>query len=80
MFAGIVYEGRNNAKPPDVIMADSEFRKTIWSNALVVFYSRWGHELIPPGHNGVTLSIRILDKEVNEKILRDMHNALLPSR
>jgi hypothetical protein len=72
MFAGMVYEDRNNPRPPDVIMASSEFRKTIWPNALVSFYSRWSHELIPPGHNGVNLSIRLQDKEIHEEILLDM--------
>lgn len=73
MFEGVVYKDRNNPKPPDIIFSGSEFRKTIWPNALVSFgYSSWHHYAIPSGQNGVYLTVRIKDKEVKEKILLNM--------
>jgi len=72
MFEGVVYKERNNLKPPDIIFSGSEFRKTIWPNALVSFYGCWCHGDIPAGQNGVYLTVRIKDKEVKEKLLLDM--------
>jgi len=69
MFEGVVYKDRNNPKPPDIIFSGSEFRKTIWPNALVSFYRSWHHDAIPSGQNGVYLTVKIKDKEVKEKIL-----------
>jgi hypothetical protein len=76
MFAGMAYEDRNKPKTPEVIFAGSELRKRIWPSVLVTYYIMWSHELIPPGHNGVYLTIKTQDKEINEKILLDMKSVL----
>lgn len=72
MFEGVVYKDRNNPKQPDIIFSGSELRKTIWPNALVSFDRGWDHDVIPPGQNGVYLTVKFKDKEVKEKILLDM--------
>ena len=72
VFEGIIYRDKNNPKLPDIIFSGAEFRKTICPSVLVLYDKRWNHDLIPSGHNGVYLTVKIKDKEVNEKILLDM--------
>jgi len=72
MFDGVVYKDRNNPKPPDIIFSGAELRKNIWPNALVSFSGRWDHNPMPAGQNGVYLTIKIKDKEVQEKIVLDI--------
>lgn len=73
MFEGIVYKDRNNPKPPDIVFANRTFRKIISPNNLVNFssgrYGGWTNENMPTGENGVYLTIRVGDKEINEKII-----------
>lgn len=73
MFEGIVYKDRNNPKQPDIIFAGTKFfKKTIWPNNLVSFRGNWYRNEIPPGQNGIYLTIRIKGKEINEKIILNM--------
>ena len=72
MFEGVVYKDRNNPKPPDIVFANSRFSKIISPNNLVNFssgrYGGWRHTYMPAGENGVYLTIKVGDKEVNEKL------------
>jgi len=72
MFEGVVYKDRNNPKSPDIIFSGSNLVKQIWPNNLVYFesgrYGGWRHISMPPGENGVYLTITIDGKEVNEKL------------
>lgn len=77
MFEGIVYRDRNNPKHPDIIFAGSEFKKTIYPNNLVTFYEGWHHYRIPSGQNGIYLTIRANEKEINKKIIINMSRILL---
>lgn len=78
MFEGIVYRDRNNPKHPDIIFAGSEFRKTIYPNNLVFFKgASWLHDIITSGQNGIYLTIRVKEKEINEKIVLNMSRVLL---
>ncbi len=80
MFEGVVYRDRNNPKHPDIIFAGSEFRKTIYPNNLVTFYEGWHHYKIPSGQNGIYLTIRVKEKEINEKVVLNMSRVLLEGK
>jgi len=77
MFEGVVYKDRNNPKPPDIIFAGADFKKTIWPNTLVSFYRSWSHEIIPPGQNGVYITIKTNENEIKEKIILNMSKVLM---
>lgn len=72
MFEGVVYKDRNNPKSPDVIFPGGELSKSIWPNNLVGFssgkYGGWRHDSMPPGENGVYLTVAVDGKEISEKI------------
>jgi hypothetical protein len=72
MFEGVVYRDRNNPKPPDIVFANSSFSKKILPCNLVEFsggrYASWYHNAMPPGENGVYLTIGVEGKELSEKI------------
>ena len=65
----IAYKGTNNSKPPDIIFPGSTLRKRVWPNALVSYHHGWRNDDIPPGQNGIYLTIKVQDKEVKEKLL-----------
>lgn len=72
MFEGVVYKDRNNPKPPDVIFPGGTLTKVIWPNNLVYFssgrYGGWRHEPMPPGENGLYLTMIVDGKEISEKM------------
>lgn len=72
MFAGIVYKDRNNAKPDDIVFAQSRFSKRIYPNNYVVFnsgrYASWGHNGFGTGEFGVYLNLNMDNKEFNKKV------------
>jgi hypothetical protein len=72
MFKGIVYQERNNFKPPDIIFPGGKLFKTIWPNNLLGFstgkFWGWRHDAMPAGENGVYLTVAIDGKEISEKI------------
>lgn len=73
MFEGVVYQDKNNPKQPDIIFPDTEFKKTIWPNNLVSFRGNsWDHNAMPPGQNGIYLTIRTKKNEIKEKVVLNM--------
>ena len=69
MFEGIVYKDRNNPKSPDVVFPGGELSKSIWPNNLVKFFSGgWIHDSMPPGENGIYLTVVVEGKEISEKL------------
>jgi hypothetical protein len=72
MFEGVVYKDRNNPKPPDIVFGKSRFAKSIWPNNLVHFssgrYGGWENSPMPPGENGIYLSVIVDGKEINERL------------
>ncbi len=72
MFDGIVYAQRNAPKPPDIVFKGGTFRKNIYPTNLVEFssgkYGGWRHQNMPQGLNGVYLTLRIGNEEINEKL------------
>lgn len=72
MYEGVVFSARNNPKPPDIVFANSTFRKTIFPNNLVNYmsgrYGGWYHS--PIGHgSGVYLTVKVGSEEVHEKLM-----------
>jgi hypothetical protein len=80
MFEGVVYKDRNNSKSPDVIFPNGTLSKAIWPNNLVYFssgqYGGWRHESLPPGENGVYLTVIVDGKEISEKITMNLSRTL----
>ncbi len=68
MFGGVRYMTRDSAKPPDVILPGSLFKKTIWPNYLVFYSKGWYHAFFPEGRNGIYLTLRVEGKKINEKL------------
>jgi hypothetical protein len=78
MFQGVIHEDREKPKPPDIVPPRSTFRKKIWPNSLVFFYvpekrayyeGAWIHRELNPGQNGVFLTVKFGEREINEKIV-----------
>jgi hypothetical protein len=72
MFEGITYEDRDKPKPLDIISAGSVFEKIIYPSSLVLLSGWWYHSRIPPGNNGIYLTIRVNEKEIKETIILNM--------
>jgi len=74
MFEGIIERDRNNPKPPDIIMAQTIFSKTIYPNFLTVYRVTpagtiiWRHDSFTNGENGIYLSLKVKGKEIREKL------------
>jgi len=77
MFEGIIHEDREKPKPPDIVPPKGTFLNKIWPNSLVFFYvpekrayyeGAWIHRELNPGQNGVSLTVKSGEREINEKI------------
>ena len=77
MFEGIIHEDRDKPKPPARVTPGGTFRKKIWPNSLVFFFvperarfsgGAWIHRELNPGQNGVYLTVKSGQREVNEMI------------
>jgi len=73
MFKGIAYKDRNNPKPPDVVLGNATWTKTIWPNNLAHYVTGreagWRNEAMPQGENGAYVSLSIDNKEVSERLV-----------
>lgn len=78
MFEGVIYKDRNNQKPPDIVFANSTFKKAIWPNSLASFGGykpQWGNGPLRAGENGVYLTMRMNGQEVHEKLTMNIRIA-----
>lgn len=78
MFEGVIHEDREKLKPPDIVSPQGTFLKKIWPNSLVFYYvpekrayyeGAWIHRELNPGQNGVYLTVKYGEREINEKIV-----------
>ena len=76
MFAGDTYESRMNPKPPDIIAPRAIYEKKIFPNSLVFSGGLFGktlkHETMPPGENGVDLTITVDGMEYRGKMIEGL--------
>ncbi len=72
MFEGVQYIRRNDPKQPDLVLPNAQFSKAIWPNQNVKSYGgEWLHMPIgttTTGECGVSLSVKVGDKEVRENL------------
>ena len=64
---------RNNPTHPDVVFPHDSSIITIWPENLAQFYggqfSRWAHDNMEPGENGILLTVRLIEEIITEKII-----------
>jgi hypothetical protein len=64
---------RNNPLQPDVVFPRDNSVITIWPENLAHFYggqfSRWAHNNMDAGENGILLTVRLKEKIITEKIV-----------
>lgn len=64
---------RNNPLQPDVVFPRDNSVITIWPENLAHFYggqfSRWAHNNMDAGENGILITVRLKEKIITEKII-----------
>ena len=64
---------RNNPLQPDIVFPRDGSVITIWPENLAHFYggqfSRWAHDNMETGENGILLTVRLKEKIITEKII-----------